>query len=123
MNQLLSSDGLTSQISDIVAEASMQLPSLSHAYDADFLRHQTAKAVSIFLRELEAGEQPEVRNAFNTAQSNSDPVRAGILLHESLGAEGSEVRVQSALAIARVQILKTVADDYGAFIRDIASKN
>ena len=123
MNQLLSSDGLVSEISDIVAEASTQLPPLQHSYDVDFLKHQGNKAVSIFLHNLEAGETSEARTAFNDAQNSNDPIRAGVLLHESLSKDGSEQRARTAMNATRAEIQKTVVEDYQTFVRSIASRN
>lgn len=122
MKQLLSSNGLTDEVSDIVAEASMLLPPLTHAYDADFLRRQTTKAVSIFLHAYMEGCTPEVRTAFHQAQNANDSLSAGVILHESLGQEGAEDRARAAFGMARDEILSGIVDDYETYVRGLDSR-
>lgn len=123
MNTTLSTDGLTSQISTIVAEASMQLPSLVHSHDADFLKHQANHAISIFLREVMVGASPKDRARFNETQMSNDAPAAGVMLFEALESEGAEVRVSAALDVVRIQINSSIAEDYRAFTAHITSGN
>lgn len=122
MKQLLSSNGLTDEVSDIVAEASMLLPPLTHPYDADFLRRQTTKAVSIFLHAYMEGCAPDVRAAFHEAQNENDSLNAGVILHESLGQKGAEQRARAAFGNARNEIINGIVDDYETYVRSLASR-
>lgn len=122
MTQLISSDGLLTEISDIVAEASMQLPSLVHTYDAEFLKRQTNKAVSLFISHYMAGASAEERSALKEAQNANDLMDAGILLHKSLATEDAEKGARTVFDVTREEMHTSIVDDYNAFVLNLASQ-
>lgn len=123
MTHTLSIDGILPQISDIVAEASMQLPSLVNWYDGDFLRQETCKTVATFLRECMAEATVDDRRAFQSAQEQMHPlVSAEILERITQGPDAAE-HLNAALTRTRETISKEIVSDYGIFVRSVASQN
>lgn len=123
MTTLLSASGITTTISDIVAKASMKLPSLTNAYDPEFLKRQTLKTVSIFLRFYMEGAPKDERMLFRDAQNENDFVTSGVILHRCLGADPSPERMQAAFDSAEKEVNDGIVSEYETFVRDVTSKN
>ena len=103
---------LQDTITDIIGEAAMQLPPLGSA-DREFLRRQTNKAVSIFLRECTAGQSADTRDAICNVQGEDQMVVAGMKLDEILTAD--PVVIEHAMEVARAEVLKTVRGEYDSY--------
>lgn len=108
---------MQAQVTDIIGEAAMQLPQLGSA-DREFLLRQTDKLLSIFLRECVEGQSVEDRNAICNVQGEDEMVPAGMKLNEIISADS--IVADRAMEVARVEILKTVQDDFASYR---ASKN
>lgn len=118
MSTTLNADGLVQSMIRIVAEASMKLPPLVHAYDAEFLHAATTKAIGIFwqkyLEQLQGSARVEWMKAAHEEDFGS--LAEWVLSYADFENDPQvSVRADKALEGVKAELLKTIEDDYAAF--------
>lgn len=118
MEHTLTADGLIQSIIRIVAEASMELPPLVHASDAEFLRKQTCKAISLFWEQYLSELSPEAKAAWKSASYENEigSIAEWVLANADLGSNPSiDDRVGRALDFAEKEMKRGIQSDYRLF--------
>ncbi len=121
VTQTISPD-LLSDIACVIAEASMELPPLVNAYDADFLRKMTSKAMGIFFDRYSTLVGGSARSEWlNAAQNNDlDALADWVDAYADLELDAvARERALKALAEVKVELVKSIKDDYESFVRNL----
>ncbi len=119
MSTTLNADGLVQSIIRIVAEASMKLPPLVHSYDAEFLRTSTTKAIGIFWQRYLDQLEGSARSEWMTMAHQEDfgSIADWVISYADFENDaGVAVRAEKALAEVKTELLKSIEDDYTAFV-------
>lgn len=122
MSPTETSTDLLADMACIVADASMELPQLINAYDADFLRKTTSKAMGMFFDRYSAAVGGSARSEWVSAAQNNDLdaladwVDAYADLELDAAAMERTVRV---LAEVKVELQESIRDDYESFVRNL----
>ena len=126
----LTADGLLEKTAEVVSVAAMQLPSLTHRYDADFLRAQTTKAIGIFWQTftdmLPKDERASAHAGWRTAVESNDLGQMALWAEEHANVDEDPIAADRALAAfdqVAMELRASIQDDYRTFLATIALRN